>query len=64
MEVRYFDVHIEIWIIRPVISGTIFPDQLVCRLDKLADLTNEIESKLSDEQLDQIWYFFFDLITQ
>lgn len=64
MQVHYFDVYIEIWIIQPVISGMIFPDQLVCRLDKLADLTDEVEDKLSDEQLDQIWYFFFDLITQ
>ena len=61
MYILFFEDHLEIW--NKLLDGYYKMPNMVLSASKLADVPEEIFEKLSEEQIESIYYFFFDLET-
>lgn len=62
MYILFFEDHLEIW--NKLLDGYYKIPNLVLSASKLADVTDEIFEKLTEDQIESVYYFFFDLVTK
>lgn len=62
MKIQFFEDHLVI--IQTLKGEFYYPPKEIVSAYKLADISEEIFESLTEEQVDQIYYFFYDLETK